>query len=56
MQAILEDRLDWTQIALAQGFSDQSHLIIKTRRITGVSPQALRRGFNCDEAFWIYRA
>jgi hypothetical protein len=26
-EAIIDDRLDWTQFALDQGFSDQSHLI-----------------------------
>ena len=56
MEAIVEDRLDWTQIALEQGFSDQSHFIRETRRITGFSPEALRHGFTCEEAFWLYRA
>lgn len=56
MEAMLEDRLDWTQIALDNGFSDQSHFIRETRRITGFSPEALRHGFLHEEAFWIYRA
>jgi AraC-like DNA-binding protein len=56
LAAILEDRLDWTQIALENGFSDQSHLIRETRRITGFSPQVLRHGVWHEEAFWVYRA
>ena len=56
MEAMLEDRVDWAQIALDNGFSDQSHFIRETRRITGFSPEALRHGFNTDEAFYIYRA
>lgn len=56
MEAMLEERLDWTQIALDNGFSDQSHFIRETRRITGFSPEALRHGFLHEEAFWIYRA
>ena len=44
------------QIALDNGFSDQSHFIRETRRITGFSPEALRHGFLHEEAFWIYRA
>lgn len=56
MEAMLEKRVDWTQIALDSGFSDQSHFIRETRRITGFSPEALRHGFNCEEAFWVYRA
>lgn len=56
MEAILEDRLDWTQIALDNGFSDQSHFIRETRRITGFSPEVLRHGVWHEEAFWVYRA
>lgn len=56
MEAMLEERLDWTQIALDNGFSDQSHFIRETHRITGFSPEALRHGFLQEEAFWIYRA
>jgi len=56
MEAMLDDRLDWSQIALDHGFSDQSHFIRETRRITGFSPEALRHGLLNDEAFWSYRA
>ena len=56
MEAMLEERLDWVQIAVDNGFSDQSHFIRETRRITGFSPEALRRGYLHEEAFWIYRA
>jgi AraC-like DNA-binding protein len=56
MEAMLEERVDWAQIALDNGFSDQSHFIRETRRITGFSPEALRHGFNHEEAFWVYRA
>jgi AraC-like DNA-binding protein len=56
MDAMLEKRLDWTQIALDNGFSDQSHFIRETRRITGFSPETMRLGFNNEEGFWVYRA
>lgn len=56
MQALDQDRLDWTQIALEHGFSDQSHFIRETRRITGFSPELLRLGMQNEEAFWVYRA
>lgn len=56
MEAMLEDRLDWAQIAIDNGFSDQSHFIRETRRITGFSPEVLRHGVLHEEAFWIYRA
>jgi AraC-like DNA-binding protein len=56
MEAMLEERLDWTQIALDNGFSDQSHFIRETRRITGFSPEVLRHGLIHEEAFWVYRA
>lgn len=56
LDAIHDNRLDWTQIALDHGFSDQSHFIRETRRITGFSPEALRHGLFHEEAFWSYRA
>ena len=56
MEAMLEARLYWTQIALDNGFSDQSHFIRETRRITGFSPEVLRHGLIHEEAFWVYRA
>lgn len=56
MEAMLEERLDWTQIALDNGFSDQSHFIRETRRISGFSPETLLHGLIHEEAFWIYRA
>lgn len=56
VEAMLDERLNWSQIALDNGFSDQSHFIRETRRLTGFSPQALRQGFLEDEAFWVYRA
>jgi len=56
MAALNDDRLDWTQIALDHGFSDQSHFIRETRRLTGFSPETLRHGVLHEEAFWSYRA
>lgn len=56
MEALNDDRLDWTQIALDHGFSDQSHFIRETRRLTGFSPEAMRQGVLNEEAFWSYRA
>ena len=56
MAALNDDRLDWTQIALDHGFSDQSHFIRETRRLTGFSPEAMRQGVLNEEAFWSYRA
>ena len=56
MDALSDEHFDWTQIAVANGFSDQSHFIRETRRITGFSPEALRHGVLNEEAFWLYRA
>jgi AraC-like DNA-binding protein len=56
MEAMNDGCVDWTQIALDHGFSDQSHFIRETRRITGFSPEALRHGMLNEEAFWSYRA
>ncbi|MEJ6001402.1 helix-turn-helix domain-containing protein [Paucibacter soli] len=45
----------WAQLALEQGFADQSHLCRESRRITGCTPAELRRRIACDEGFWAYR-
>lgn len=48
-------KVDWAQIAADAGYSDQSHMIRATRRVTGLSPQALSQGIQHDESFWAYR-
>ena len=48
-------RVDWADIAAQEGYADQSHLVRATRRVTGFSPEALRRRISEDEAFWVYR-
>lgn len=49
------DKVDWAQIAVDTGYSDQSHLIRTTRRITGFTPDALGKGIQLQESFWAYR-
>lgn len=41
--------------AASDGFADQAHLSRQAKRITGFSPQQMRRSFFEDEAFWLYR-
>ena len=48
-------KLDWAQIAADTGYSDQSHMIRTTRRITGFTPEALGKGIQHQESFWAYR-
>nr|WP_315487691.1 helix-turn-helix domain-containing protein [uncultured Rhodoferax sp.] len=48
-------KLDWAQIAADTGYSDQSHMIRTTRRITGFTPEALGKGIQHHESFWAYR-
>jgi len=55
MTAERQGRVDWADIAAREGYADQSHLCRATRRITGFSPEALRRRISEDEAFWVYR-
>jgi AraC-like DNA-binding protein len=47
--------VDWSHLAEALGYSDQSHLCRQTRRITGFAPVELRRRIAEDEGFWPYR-
>lgn len=46
---------DWAGVAADAGYADQSHLCRETRRLTGFSPEDLRRRIETDEAFWAYR-
>lgn len=47
--------VDWPDVALQAGYSDQSHLIREVRRITGFSPGMLFRQVRTEPAFWMYR-
>lgn len=49
-------QLDWRQVALLAGYTDQPHLCREARRLTGFSPVQLMHGILGDEAFWVYRA
>ena len=45
----------WADVAADNGYSDQSHMCRVSRRITGFSPEALRKGIESEEPFWAYR-
>ena len=49
-------QLDWRQVALLAGYTDQPHLCRETRRLSGFSPVQLMRGMLGEDPFWIYRA
>lgn len=55
MQGVANDKENWAQLAIANGFSDQPHLIREVRRVTGFPPAQLRRRIKTDRAFWYYR-
>lgn len=44
-----------SELAVAAGFADQSHMGRAVRRVTGLSPGALNRAIAEEEAFWAYR-
>lgn len=46
---------NWADIAAETDYADQSHLCRETRRLTGFSPEELRRRMQTEEAFWAYR-
>jgi AraC-like DNA-binding protein len=50
-----DGRLNWAEIAADNDYADQSHLCRETRRLTGFSPEDLRRRIQTEEAFWAYR-
>jgi AraC-like DNA-binding protein len=45
----------WADIAAETDYADQSHLCRETRRLSGFSPEELRRRMLTEEAFWPYR-
>lgn len=47
--------VNWAEIAAGSDYADQSHLCRETRRLTGFSPEDLRRRIATEEAFWAYR-
>jgi AraC-like DNA-binding protein len=47
--------VNWADIAAGSDYADQSHLCRETRRLTGFSPEDLRRRITTEEAFWAYR-
>jgi AraC-like DNA-binding protein len=49
-------RLDWAALALAAGFSDQSHMLRQLRRATGLPAARLWRLIEQDPGCWPYRA
>ena len=51
----VESAVNWAQIAADTDYADQSHLCRETRRLSGFSPEELRRRSEAEEAFWPYR-
>lgn len=47
--------VNWAEIAADTDYADQSHLCRETRRLSGFSPEDLRRRMLTEEAFWSYR-
>ncbi|MDD5332456.1 MAG: AraC family transcriptional regulator [Rhodoferax sp.] len=48
-------QLNWATLAADGGFADQSHLCRETRRMSGLSPNELKKAIQEDESFWAYR-
>lgn len=55
MQRMTDDKEDWAQLAAANRFSDQPHLVREVRRNTGFPPAQLRERIKTERAFWYYR-
>ncbi|MDR7377504.1 AraC-like DNA-binding protein [Rhodoferax ferrireducens] len=53
--AVAAGSVDWADLAAGSGYADQSHFCREARRVTGLSPEVLRRRMLEDESFWIYR-
>lgn len=44
--------INWAELALDEGFSDQAHLSRATKRVTGFSPTEFAERYVEDESFW----
>src|SRR5262249_32619268 len=51
-RATSHQRLDWADLALELGYSDQAHLIRDFKRLVGRSPVEYVRGLNDPNAGW----
>jgi AraC-like DNA-binding protein len=49
------EMLSWAELAFNAGFSDQAHMCREVRRMTGLSPEEIRRAIDTEESFWVYR-
>jgi AraC-like DNA-binding protein len=47
--------MNWADAATGTGYADQSHMGRVAKRLTGFSPETLRRKMSSEEAFWLYR-
>jgi AraC-like DNA-binding protein len=54
-EASERELLSWAELAFNAGFSDQAHMCREVRRMTGFSPEEIRRAIDTEESFWIYR-
>jgi AraC-like DNA-binding protein len=52
---IVHRALSWKDVALQSGYTDQSHFCRDTRKITGFTPEQIRRDILKKESFWMYR-
>jgi AraC-like DNA-binding protein len=55
MAGIGAEREGWAQLAVDSAYSDQPHLVREVRRMTGFTPEQLRRRVKTEPAFWCYR-
>jgi AraC-like DNA-binding protein len=54
-EASEREMLSWAELAFNAGFSDQAHMCREVRRMTGLSPEEIRRAIDTEESFWVYR-
>lgn len=55
LAALERNDLSWAEVAADCGFSDQAHLCRQSRKLTGFSPDDMRRRIFHDESLWFYR-
>lgn len=50
-----QPHIDAVRLAADSGYADQSHMIRRVRRVTGLTPRRLLDHIQHDAAYWVYR-
>jgi hypothetical protein len=53
--AVRTEGTSWADVAVDTGYADQAHFCRETRKMTGLTPNELKRRLMNEEGYWMYR-